>query len=114
MDSRAEIKVEFSAYGQKFVRKMSINYWPEDDGIDKRVKELFIELWHEATLAYEEKNRAADAEEAQNTSTNTGMAAEAAQIADEMDTVIIRLNKPHGEIDWTYVISEWRRRLRHA
>jgi hypothetical protein len=45
---------------------------------------------------------------------NTGMAAEAAKIADEMDTVIIRLNKPHGEIDWPYVISEWRRRLRHA
>jgi hypothetical protein len=34
------------------------------------------------------------------------------EIADEMDTVLMRLNKPHGEIDWPFVINGWRRRLR--
>jgi hypothetical protein len=34
------------------------------------------------------------------------------KISTEMDTVLIRINKPHGDIDWSYVISVWRQQLR--
>lgn len=34
------------------------------------------------------------------------------EIAEEMDTVLARLNKPHGSIDWPFVINGWKRKLR--
>jgi hypothetical protein len=36
------------------------------------------------------------------------------KIAAEMDTVLIHLGKPHGKIDWAFILSGWRRQLRHA
>ena len=33
------------------------------------------------------------------------------EIAAEMETVLIRINKSHSEPDWHYILTDWKRRL---
>lgn len=64
-DSRAEIKIGFSIYGEDFKADWSINYYPEDGGcgLDRRVREWFETCFQQAREKYDdamyesEKNR---------------------------------------------------------
>ncbi len=45
-DHRASIKVEFKLPNKTYRMNWgSVNYWPDDNGIDSRVREFFEESW---------------------------------------------------------------------
>lgn len=44
-DYRADIKLEFSILGETFKTNMWINYFPDNDGVDRRVTEWFSSHW---------------------------------------------------------------------
>ena len=56
MDSRCNLKIEFSIYGEDFKWESSINYTPDDDsGVDSRVADWFKECYRKARYKYEEE-----------------------------------------------------------
>lgn len=56
MDSKASIKITFSVYGSKdYICDMWINYCPDWDGVDERVKSFFKESYEEAYDAYQQR-----------------------------------------------------------
>lgn len=53
MDSKASIKIEFSVYGSKtYEGEWWINYSPDYDGVDSRIKEWFSKCYEEAYEQY--------------------------------------------------------------
>lgn len=48
MDSRFELKVEFSIYGKSYPWECSLNWTAEDGDIDCRIKEFFLSSHDEA------------------------------------------------------------------
>ncbi len=46
-DHRASIKIEMTFHGKKEESDWWINYWPDDDGVDARIKNWFREKYEE-------------------------------------------------------------------
>lgn len=53
-DHRAEIKLQFEIHGKTYATTMSINYWPNDEGIDERLVEWFRTCWEEARARWQQ------------------------------------------------------------
>lgn len=55
-DHRASIKIEFTIHEKTYNCEMPwINYWPDSDGVDERVREFFVRSWDDAKRRYDEK-----------------------------------------------------------
>jgi len=55
-DHRAEIKLFFYIHGKTYKRHFEwINYCPNSDGVDRRIKEWFKECWEDAYRRYQDK-----------------------------------------------------------
>jgi len=52
-DHRASVKITFEAHGITRTADMNINWVPEYDGIDDRVREFFQRAWDECLAVYE-------------------------------------------------------------
>lgn len=62
-DFRANIKIEMHLINKKYKTDMSINYWDDGDGNDKRVKEWFKECYQDAQRRYQKRMNEINAEE---------------------------------------------------
>jgi len=51
-DHRATIKLYMSIHGKIYEHEMWINYWPDNDGVDNRIKEFFSGAWDDALARY--------------------------------------------------------------
>ena len=63
-DHRASIKIEFSMYGETKKADMWINWSPDENGVDQRVLDFFVESYEAMALTYYEE--VAKAQEAEN------------------------------------------------
>ena len=65
-DHRATIKLAMHIHGKQYETEMWINYWPENDGCDRRIVECFAHWWADAKARYDqamwEAQRQRDAE----------------------------------------------------
>lgn len=59
-DHRASIKIECNIHGKDYAQEFWINYCPDYDGVDERIKEFFraswedsLEIYHERVVEYE-------------------------------------------------------------
>lgn len=62
-DHRASIKITMEAHGKTYDADMWINWTPEDDGCDRRVKEWFANAWEDAYARYHQEEFDAKAAE---------------------------------------------------
>lgn len=83
-DSRAQIKIEFSIYGETYKADMSINYFPNDGSIDDRVRDFFDVSYRKARSKFDELIYECEAE-------SRAKAEEAAERAE-----LVRLKQKYG------------------
>lgn len=62
-DHRASIKIKMEAHGKTYDADMWINWSPEHDGCDRRIKEWFAACWEDAYARYHEAEYEAKAAE---------------------------------------------------
>jgi hypothetical protein len=51
-DHSCSIKIEFSIHNKTYKTEMLVNYWPDEDGVDERVKYFFRKSWNDASARY--------------------------------------------------------------
>ena len=54
-DHRANITLRMEIHGRVYQHEMSINYWPDENGMDRRVTECFAKWWADALGIYAEQ-----------------------------------------------------------
>ena len=47
-DMRATVRLYFEIHGKTYEIEMYINYFPDDDGVDRRIKECFSVWWEDS------------------------------------------------------------------
>lgn len=52
-DFKAEIQIQMKLLGKTYQTSMSINYWPDDDGVDPRVSRWFEDCFCDAKARYD-------------------------------------------------------------
>jgi hypothetical protein len=62
-DMRASIRLVFRIHGKVYKQDLWINYSPDSDGVDERIKEFFRESWDDSLHVYDAIIAAYEAEE---------------------------------------------------
>lgn len=54
-DMRADIKIKFTIHGKTYKQEFWINYSPDDDGVDVRIKDWFKGSWEDSLEIYHDR-----------------------------------------------------------
>lgn len=61
-DHRASIKIEFEFHGKTYKMDSWVNYFPDGDGVDRRVQEFFEKAYNDGMRRYQDELFEADRE----------------------------------------------------
>ena len=51
-DMKADIRLAMRIHGKEYEHKMYVNYTPDSDGVDERIKDCFSKWWDDSLGVY--------------------------------------------------------------